>query len=68
VDQCKPLGHGCPMGPGTCTAAAEGGYLNVLRQGLTVVHYSPQRQQFLRNTKEVFSDEVAQVEPKSGRV
>jgi hypothetical protein len=37
-------------------------------QGLTLVHYSPQRKHCLRNAWGGSSDEMAQVEPKSGRV
>jgi hypothetical protein len=44
------------------------GAVSTLRQGLTLVHYSPQRKHILRDSYGGFGDKMAQVEPKSGRV
>jgi len=66
--------HDCPWDARTCSYAAYAGHLEVLRwarehgQGLTLVHYSPQRQHFLRDTMGTYCDEMAQAEPKSGQV
>ena len=79
MDECKPLPVTLPSHPfyhvvselfeqRLGVRSLRGPITERLSQGLTLVHHSPQREHFWRDTTGKLSDEMAQVEPKMIKV